>query len=109
MKIIKREDKGSVLFYLYLCIYIYTSIPLILKCSACLLIHVALILRREIRSREGNKKKYGAPDVKMPKRKKRWRVLMIFKIDRDSCCKMFRFGWASPGGLLFKTGLNFCC
>jgi hypothetical protein len=32
---------------------------------------------------------------------------MIFKIGQGSCCKMFRSEWASPGGLLFKTGAEF--
>jgi hypothetical protein len=37
----------------------------------------------EIRSGEENRKKYGVPDVKIPERKKRWRALIVFKIDRD--------------------------
>ena len=44
----------------------------------CLPIHIALKLRREIRNGEGNRKKYGVPDVKMLERKKRWKGLNDF-------------------------------
>jgi hypothetical protein len=48
------------------------------------LIHVVLVLRREIRSGEDNRKKYGVPDVKMSEREKGGRVLIVFEIDRGS-------------------------
>jgi hypothetical protein len=35
-------------------------------------------LRREIRSREGNRKKYRVPDVNMSERKKMWEDLNDF-------------------------------
>jgi hypothetical protein len=42
------------------------------------------VLRREIRSGEENRKKYGVPDVKMSEKEKGERALIVFEIYRDS-------------------------